>query len=553
MAKRDVGFVDQHIEKIATAACVLILLAAAVFSFGGFRFSANGRDPAALCEQVRDQAEIVARRITNAKPPASAGLSDDSGNPDNEPGAELQDWFGPSAPGLIEIAGIEPRPARTQRFPPLVTSISGVSPEDRRGLARMVTPSVPIVTTGRTSFDVPAKLPLEDVVGSGLGTRDTTVASHSWVSVSAVLDLIEQDANYYAEKYPSGSFPTIVKVHLQRKDRTEAWRDWENVDTYLPFETPEVPKPGDEAFEDSRLLLDQAQDDIARTRLPSRRSGDRAVLPWVPYLDTPPDVSDFGESKVGQMAASRRARKWRELAKKAMEGKTVSKTEDLDAAVMLIRAALASGASDAEIEKAEGLRQTLRKKLDKKQRSELQKAARAPERLMPLLAHDVRAVPGHTYQYRMRYEALNPYAGIPGELADPRLAERLTVFSDWSLPSRPTEVQNDVYFFLSKADARRREATVTVYKKARTGWKYKDFKIKVGSEIGRNDKRVKKADFSTGAVCVNLDFSRVFEKKKTLSLIYLDPDGGVLRERLLSVDRKDKLRRKLNGLRNGRG
>ena len=73
MAKRDVGFVDQHIEKIATAACVLILLAAAVFSFGGFRFSTNGRDPAALCEDVREQAEILTRRISNAKPPAPAG------------------------------------------------------------------------------------------------------------------------------------------------------------------------------------------------------------------------------------------------------------------------------------------------------------------------------------------------------------------------------------------------------------------------------------------------------------------------------------------------
>jgi hypothetical protein len=114
-------------------------------------------------------------------------------------------------------------------------------------------------------------------------------------------------------------------------------------------------------------------------------------------------------------------------------------------------------------------------------------------------------------------------------------------------------VQNDVYFFLSKADARRREATVTVFKKTRTGWKDKNFKIKVGREIGRNDKRVKKADFSTGAVCVNLDFNRVVNKKRTLSLIYLDPDGGVLRERLLSADRKDKLLKKLNSLRNGRG
>ena len=92
-------------------------------------------------------------------------------------------------------------------------------------------------------------------------------------------------------------------------------------------------------------------------------------------------------------------------------------------------------------------------------------------------------------------------------------------------------------------------ATVVVYKKGTGGtWKSKEFKIKVGEEIGRNDKLVKKTDFSTNAVCVDIDFNRVVGGKKDVALVYLDTGSGALRERLLSLDRKrdSELRKKVS-------
>lgn len=162
---------------------------------------------------------------------------------------------------------------------------------------------------------------------------------------------------------------------------------------------------------------------------------------------------------------------------------------------------------------------------------------------MPLLAHDLTAIPGHTYRYRTRYEILNRYAGIPGQFVNPQDADRLTIFSDWSPPSRAVEIKSDVQFFLTKADSKRREVTVTVYKDTRTGQKNKKFKIKVGEPIGRNDVRVQKVDYTTAAVCIDLDFDRIVDQKKTVAMVYLDTNTGLLRERLLSVDRKQSRRR----------
>lgn len=540
MAKRNVGFVDNHIEKVVVGLCALLLLGAVVFTFGGFRFMVNEFDPARLCEEARTQGDLLAQAFRNVQPRQSE--SDEKVASQNP----LEEWFGPSARHLIQIAGVEAPPFRTQRFPPLVVSISGVNPEDRHGLARIVAPSTPIVTAGRTTFELPTKLEFDEVVQAGPDTEDVKQSTRSWISVAAQVDLVEQDVNFRAEKYPAGSYLTVVKVYLQRRDLTEPGSDWQSVETYLPFKPFKRPQVG-ESLEEFRRDLDWGSDWIARTKPPGRRTGDRVILPWVPYLDKPPDVPHPEDSPVRlQQSANRRARTWRELAKKAMDGRTPSKIVDLDAALILARAAVGSGAIGPEMEKSREFLDELIKKLPRKQREAARRPAPAAERLMPLLAHDLDVIPGHSYRYRMRYEVLNRYAGIRGELSDPTDAEMLTVFSEWSPPSRPVEAVSDVLFYLTKADRKRKEVTVTVYRKARTGWKNKDFKIKVGDEIGRNDRRVKKADFTTDTICVGIDFNRVVNKNKTTALVYLDKNTGMLRERLLSVDKKNKLRRKLD-------
>jgi hypothetical protein len=361
---------------------------------------------------------------------------------------------------------------------------------------------------------------------------------------------VEQDVNFIERNYPRRSYTTLVKVHLQRKDETERWRDWEDVDTYQPFTLPQLGK----AARQSRPLLDESHNWIARTPPPERRSGDRVELPWVPYLDAPPEMIDPQDDDPAkrEREATRRASKWRKRAEKAVEGKTPSGAVDLDAALMLAKAALASGAADTEIQKTRQLLKTIVRKLPKSQRGPAREEPILPERLMPISAVDLNATVGHTYRYRMRYEVVNQYAGVPGELIDPADADRATLVSDFSPPSRPVRIESDVYFYLAKADAKREEVTVTVFKKTRLGIKGKDFKIKVGDEIGRNVKLGNKADYSTGTVCIDIDFKRTVGNKRTVALVYLDKCCGILRERLLSVDKKDKLRKELSKLHNGR-
>ncbi len=542
MAKRDVGFIDKHLEKAVLGLCLLLLVGAAAFSFGGFRFRINDRDPGALCAEAKTQADLLAGKVRNARPRKNNPTN--QGREAADPVKELSEWYGRSARGLIDIAQVQPRLPRTQTFPPLVEAISGVNREDRHHLVRIVTPSVPIITTGRTMLEIPRQIEFVELVNSGPETRDTTLSKRSWVSVATQVDLVEQGANFSEEGYPPGEYPTILKVHLQRRDQTETWQDWEDVDIYLPFKQFKRPQVG-ESLVELRGQLDEVRTYIERTTLPKRRTGDRLELPWVPYLDDPPRAREVNDTadKLRQQA-NRRSRTWRERARKAAEGKTPSKIKDLDAALSLVRAALASGAGDSEIRKAEQLFDTIVKGLSRKQRDRvLNQEPRAPERLMPLLAHDLTAVPGHTYRYRTRYEILNRYAGIPGQFVNPLDADRLTIFSDWSPPSRPVEIKSDVRFFLTKADSKRREVTVTVYKDTRTGQKNKKFKIKVGEPIGRNDARVQKVDYTTDAVCIDIDFDRIVDQKKTVAMVYLDTNTGLLRERLLSVDRKQSRRR----------
>jgi hypothetical protein len=564
MARQTLGFVDQHVEKVVVGLCALVFVGCAVYSFGGFRFGVEGRSPGALAAQAREQATRLAEAVRNALPKTDSAAGKET---IENTVKELSKWFGPTAEGLVKIARIEQEPGRTQPFPPS-SATDAVKPEDRHNLARLVPPSLPVVTGGRSTFEIPKRLELGEVVESGPHQQLTT-SERCWVSVAAQVDLAAQEVNFRSEKYPENSYLTIVKVCLQRKDETEPWRDWQDVDTYLPYLPPKLPQVG-ESSEEIRQLLDEGNKYVARTRLPARKSGESVEPPPVPYLDEPPVVNPNEPPKERQDRAAKLARKWLDQAKKAMQEKGTSKKADLDVALMLVRAAKAVGPPPDLAKKAGDLLETIVKGLPDR-RIEAMQEPPPPEKLMPIMASDLDAVPGHTYVYRMRYEVLNRYAGIPGELTNPADAERLTVVSDWSLSSRrPVTIESDVDFCMIQAKDKagnvtteakdkagnvttevedKPVATVVVYKKGTGGtWKSKEFKIKVGEEIGRNDKLVKKTDFSTNAVCVDIDFNRVVGGKKDVALVYLDTGSGALRERLLSLDRKrdSELRKKVS-------
>lgn len=542
MAKKEASFIDIHAEKLALGLCALVLVGAAVYTFGGMRFAVDGKDVPQLLAEAETAAQGTASAIQRAKPAETKveGVGDKTIE-------NLRHWFEDRS-GLEEVAGVDVRPWRTQKFPPLRPEITGVSLEDRRALAALASPGIPVVTAGRATVDLREQRPLAEYVTQGPGDRIKSVEL-SCVSVAAQIDLVEQDTNFKIEKYPPVESLLITGVQLQRKDLDEPWLGWQPVDTYLPFEAPEKPQilgpdgrfspKGLGALQDYQSLLSDpsTQQSVARTPLPARGMNE----PPVPYVDTSP--------KSRQPKAM--AKKWVDLCRDAMGGRKPFAEKDLDAALILARAAAISGADEKTVSQARQLLTEVTGKLPRNRKDYANAPLRSPDRLMPIMAHDLTAMPGHRYQYRIRYEILNMFAGNPGELRDAADAEVLTLVSDWSPPSRTVRVENDVYFFLTKADPAKEEVTVRVFKKTRAGWRDEDFRVKIGDPIGEKMKRGpnKGLDFAAGAVCVDIDFDRLDpspDGKKTVNLVYADSASGTLREKYLARDRKDPLIQELS-------
>ncbi len=547
MSKRDVSFIDLHAEKLVLGLCVVLLIAAGVYSFGGMRFTIEGKGPADLIAEAGEEATTTAMRVRSSKPAPKRGNKEDG----EDWQEDLKKWFDPSGEGLIEIAGVDAVPWRTQKFPPLRPEITGLAPEDRRNLAKIVAPGIPLVTTGRTQMPLGEPPDLASVLrGMGAdGDNAHKPTQRYYVSVAAQIDLVDQERSFNLEKYPESSFLSVVNVQLQRLDLNEPWRGWQEADAYLPYRPLERPSIYDgrefklAGYSEFSRLVEAGANLIARPNLPTRR----AKLPEVPFLSDASKGTDKPKNPGGILV-----KKWLGLAKKALEGKKPFDEKDLDAASILARAAAAVvGADDKDRESAKQLNADIMKQLSKsRQRYFKDTPLRSPDRLMPILAHDMGAVPGHTYQYRMRYEVLNNFAGRPGELKDPAQAQRVTLVSDWSPETRPLEVSSDVYYFLTKADPKKEEVTVTVFKKTRAGWKNNDYKVQAGEKIGRKEKRGpnKGVDFTTNVLCVDIDFTKTDpapDGKRTVAMQYVDEEDGQLRERFLSRDRKNKLMRRL--------
>jgi hypothetical protein len=538
MAKKSASFLDLHIEKVVVGLCGAAMLGAVVLSFGGGRFAVDGRGCGEMCQAIGSAADQTRQALQGARPQETAR----GGPAGPDPAAQLKDWFGEGARGLIAVARIEPDPGRTQPVPPPLASNADALTAEKRNLAKVVAPGLPMVMGGRSVFSIVEPKPELAEFTRSAEAEFRQVAS-PWVSVGAQVDLVAQDANFTAERYPERAHPIVVQVHLQRKDMSEKDAGWEDVDTYLPFrpfKRPQVEVTPDgkirlERLDTFTLKLEASSEEIARPKLPARVSGDKTEILPIPYLEEPPAGAG------GEADLSRRVTKWLSLAKAAMNGRRPFREVDVDAAFLLARSAAGTeGAREKDVGAARQLLEELTARLRKTRPGLDLSAPRAADRLMPLVAHDFSPEPGRTYTYRMRYEILNIYAGNARELNHPRDAEALTVFSDWSPATRPILVQSDTYFYLTKADRAKKEAVVTVIRdlKAR-GVSRKDYKLQVGERIGREEKTGQKVDFRTGAICLEIDFDRLVDGKSDVALVYVDTNDGGVRERFLSRDNQD--------------
>lgn len=547
MGKKDAGFVDQHIEKVALGACAVLLVGVAWFAFLSGRFSANDQAPGKLCEEVQSAAARTATAYKGARFQENASAADQTASNAIK---NLDRWFGPNAEGLIAIARVESPVGRTQSFPPTFVSAIETSAEDRHNLAELVSPGIPVLVADRSDLVIKSERPGLDIYDSPPPFEAKDAAPRNWVSVAAQVDLVQQDVNFRTEKYPSGSYLSVVSVRLQRLDRNEPWRGWQNIEPYTPFVPIDPSKLYDadagslkmDELPDFRQLLDDKQEQIARGLLPGRR----VAAPPIPYFPDPPTKDD---------EPNRLAQKWTQLADKAMKGRQpFADGGDRDAALLLLRAAVAlKGARPKELEPAEKMLKSLLESKDfrkgpKSRRTFAQQPVRPANRLMPIVAHDVTVEPGHTYQYRIAYDVYNVFAGNRSELRDPADAERLVMTSPWSESSRSVEIESDTHFFVTDQSEQKQNVTVTVFKKARGGWRSAKFKVQVGDAIGGKLTKgpSKGTDFSTDAICLDIDFKRTEGDRTTVAMVFVDATDGVLRERLLVRGKNNALYEELS-------
>jgi len=168
--------------------------------------------------------------------------------------------------------------------------------------------------------------------------------------------------------------------------------------------------------------------------------------------------------------------------------------------------------------------------------------------------HDVSAVSGKEYKYRVRLVLINPLLSYDDEL-DKEFkvdAKVPTITTGWSPLSDPVSVRKETKFFLAGASDLTGSVRVSVYTQRLGQWANKAFSVTPGQLIGGKvtvplthpaTGEVEKVtvDFSTGATAIDFDFNRQIPAgrflKKTAAMVYLDENGD-LKTRILDTDKK---------------
>jgi len=516
MAQQSAGFVHEHIEKVVVLLCGAAVIGAIYFAFLSGRFATNdGKAPSELIAEIDRNTQNAQNAVVNARPPE---LSDDP--PGGAAVGELLKWYGEDRKPITEILDIPNSVSRMQPFGPLLVSTTEVSADKKHDLARLVQPDVPVIMAGRSKFEFDETKPEIDAWFDGMQAADPIEVETNWVAVAAQVNLKKQEINFRVASYPEDAFLAVVKIHLQRFDIAAPWLGWQDVETYLPF--LEFERPPLTKVNELRARVDLQQEVIARTKLPKRISGDRIddFYDTVPFLKAPPPKDRNDIQKL--------VRDWGRLAEKAFKGDRPFDVRDPATAMVLARAVVTSKlASGRDLREAQDIFDKASRKLQRDIGGGYRVDDSAePDKMMPIAAYDLNAVPGHTYKYRIRYEIINHYAGNAGELRNPNDASQLTLFSDWSPATREVRVEAEKQFFLTAANPRGGQARVSIWEKSRGGFNKKDVEVVIGDMIG-----------DTGAECIDLIFNEDINGRQDTVMVYIAKDGS-LRQSLLSVDRE---------------
>ena len=197
----------------------------------------------------------------------------------------------------------------------------------------------------------------------------------------------------------------------------------------------------------------------------------------------------------------------------------IGKQDYLEADRLLQEVVADPAASELDKANAEKLRKDHRLDIERAQyeqdakereRQETRATVLGPE-AEPLWVNDTTVEPGKTYSYRLRLQAVNPYAGWANDLENPKDAGKVVVDGQWSQWSDPITVKPTKYLFFTSAKEDEKAARVEVYEWSEGDWDNGNTWVKVGQTVAFKKGRT---EFNYDALVLDIDFERPYRDRK---------------------------------------
>jgi len=622
MAKKNVNIVEQHVEKVVLGIAVLFLLAVIfmylVGSPNSVDFEGKSFGPSQIDLEVRQKAERLAgpSKLGRTTPMASDEIP-------------VPNWAERLNASFVE--GVVKSNALASTLTPTVPfglPVPKLKIEKTRqvyegfALVKVLAPEKP-----KVRFERLLGLTAQQTDKSAAGARGKPAEGEEQEAQD--IDMVVVETQFDAESqlglirkaYRDEEFQGLIFAEVQVERRMVFGDDageWETVETFSLRPPPtrptlklvgEVPAPDSrEAFDQYRkgLIGDKGQLDVLLPEGPIRQDvalvGGRAAAPEAPterrsrptdrggalartlarggYGETPRESRSIDPSRTPRAERPIRLENmdqaekyYSETLKKAeaaLKERKTAEAEELAKKVIEVSNANPRTASREDIDRANKILATV----GRSERGGTPVPAVQEERFRQIRAMDINGEPGRTYQYRVRVGILNELCMAPARLKDPNDATIPVVFGDWSEPSEPVTIQQDIFFFLAgewpAGQNLPAAVRVEVFKWYLGQWVKASFRVEPGDEIGGKSNVAaydpssknwyrEELDFATGAVAVDyalkVPYQQLLARDKgfeftpqplpTARLVYLDTDDE-LQERFASVDSSDTWYRELN-------
>ncbi|MBN1346318.1 MAG: hypothetical protein JXQ73_26760 [Phycisphaerae bacterium] len=579
MAKKSIGIVEQHVEKVILGIAVLFLLAVVVTKLisspNTVEYDGETYGPGGIDRVVAENAKKLAGKLARK---------------DDDPNERLKD---PGWKEKLEATFLEGQIAVNRLDPTLVAAVAWGRPAKRIerteirefkegiALAKVEAPGEPNVQVLRT-LAAPPKAPAAE------GERPAAQADVIEEDINLVIIESEFDRVGQIELLKEGGYDedmtevVFADVQVQRQERFGAeWGEWEDIVPYNESALPKQPKlilvgEGEnktlsrESMAEfgeyyDRLRSENVQRDVLTPLGPTRRNGQPAYqgggkdagrasvratpaavqdrkggisLKGLPKSVLKRDARDYGKDspaprRTGATEAKSGTRTFRTTAEAAeyfnellAKAKTAHEARNYEEAKKLAQEALdvhkanrvASISDERLLGEILGLTETGR---PGKGPGEVV----AKDRFSPIRAFDISGEPGRTYRYRTRVGIVNAYCRAAAKLKDRDDATKLVLYGDWSDPSEAVSIERDTYFYLVGKDPRGDGVRVEIFKWYQDGWIKELFTITPGDEIGgTRDAQVtiagqefrEEVDFFTGALAVDLSIEAIYQPAQTL-------------------------------------